>query len=138
MDIETLTPEARRAKRLQGWIEFAEDFRRNNQQLIEENTPRPRGKPTRRGDHLYFIGSDTGPIKIGSSANPEKRLKALQTSHPYKLRILAIARGEARREGIVHCQFAAHRLEGEWFDRHPDILAEIDRLNTLPHHPGVA
>jgi len=31
-------------------------------------------------------------------------------------------------ERAYHRQFAAHRLHGEWFAPHPDILAEIDRL----------
>lgn len=26
---------------------------------------------------------------------------------------------------------AAHRLHGEWFAPHPDILAEIDRLKSM-------
>ena len=59
---------------------------------------------------LYFIGGAQGPIKIGISVAPAKRLKGLQTGYPYRLRLLAV---------------------GEWFERHPDILAEIDRLDTL-------
>ena len=34
-------------------------------------------------------------------------------------------------EKEYHPRFAEHRLHGEWFHPHPDILAEIDRLNRL-------
>ena len=77
---------------------------------------------------LYFIGADEGPIKIGVSQNVEKRLKQLQTAHPHRLRILAVLVGGALREGDYHARFAEHRLEGEWFERAPAILAEIERL----------
>lgn len=78
----------------------------------------------------YFIGGDVGAIKIGRSVNPEKRLKEFQAGSPIVLRILATRQG-AQREPMYHRHFKAHRLHGEWFDRHPDILAEIDRLNNV-------
>lgn len=78
---------------------------------------------------LYFIGSDEGPIKIGVSVDPTKRLKGIQTSYPYKLQILALIPDGGMMESEYHARFAAHRLHGEWFEPHPDILAEITRLN---------
>lgn len=78
---------------------------------------------------LYFIASESGPIKIGISVNVEKRLKQLQTSHPYPLKVLAVVKAAGMQEFAYHERFAAHRLHGEWFARHPDILAEINRLN---------
>lgn len=77
----------------------------------------------------YFIGGDTGPIKIGHSVDVASRLKALRLSSPMWLRVFATCAGGEPREAAYHQQFAAHRLHGEWFVRHPDILAEIDRLN---------
>lgn len=80
---------------------------------------------------VYFIGSASGEIKIGFSNNPKSRLTTLQTSSSAKLSILAQTEGSLDTEAAYHRQFGAHRLHGEWFARHPDIIAEIDRLNTL-------
>lgn len=83
---------------------------------------------------VYFIGSEAGPIKIGKANKPETRLKELQTSHFAKLRILVTTRGGQPQEQAYHRQFREHRLHGEWFSPHEDILAEIERLATHPSH----
>jgi len=83
--------------------------------------PQPEG-------YTYFVSDGVGPIKIGFAMNVKTRLKALSTGSPVKLKVLATRRGPARVERFYHKRFAAHRLHGEWFSRHPDILAEIDRL----------
>lgn len=79
-------------------------------------------------ERVYFIASESGPIKIGMALDPQKRLKGLQTGHHEKLSILATCSGGQPQERAYHVQFAAHRLNGEWFERCPDILAEIERL----------
>lgn len=82
---------------------------------------------------LYFIQSgESGPIKIGiTGMKIEKRMKALQTAHPFKLRLLVLVKGDAMRETEYHARFAEHRLEGEWFAPHPNILTEIERLKAV-------
>lgn len=77
---------------------------------------------------VYFIGSEAGPIKIGMAQNVEARLISIQASSPVLLHLLATTGGGIKQERIYHRQFAAHRLHGEWFEPHPDILAEIERL----------
>lgn len=77
---------------------------------------------------VYFIGGDAGPIKIGSSNSPLERLATFQTGSPVVLRIHALAWGGLQKEREYHERFAAHRLHGEWFEPHEDILAEIARL----------
>ena len=83
-------------------------------------------------NHLvYFVGGVDGPIKIGWTQQPIKaRLKCIQNGSPVKLHVLATQRAPRAREGFYHRHFAAHRLHGEWFTRHPDILAEIERLQA--------
>lgn len=78
---------------------------------------------------VYFIGAESGPIKIGIAVQPGERLKTLQTSHHERLNLLAVCEGGQTLEREYHKRFAAHRLHGEWFERHPDILAEIERLS---------
>lgn len=77
---------------------------------------------------VYFIGADDGPVKIGIATCVKKRLYGLQTSNPNKLYVLATCPGGHDRELEYHAQFAAHRLSGEWFERTPELLAEITRL----------
>lgn len=77
---------------------------------------------------VYFIGSEGGPIKIGCALNVNNRLAALQCASPVRLAILATTPGRTKVERAYHARFAAHRLHGEWFAPHPDILTEIEHL----------
>ena len=78
----------------------------------------------------YFIGGSEGPVKIGMSIDPNKRLQTLQLSSPVRLSILALTSGGAERESAYHYQFADFRLHGEWFERCLEIEEEIARLNA--------
>lgn len=88
-------------------------------------------KPEQVGRLVYFIAAEHGPIKIGSALTPETRLRELQTASPYALGILAIARGGYEQERRYHQMFAGRRLMGEWFERCPEIEAEIASLQVL-------
>jgi len=73
----------------------------------------------------YFVQCNgDGPIKIGRSDNMARRLKTLQSCCPYPLKIILTERG-FEREGEHHRQFAEHRMTGEWFEPHADILQYI-------------
>jgi hypothetical protein len=78
---------------------------------------------------VYFIASESGPIKIGIATNPKSRLSGLQTGHHERLELLAICDGGMDQERAYHKQFTDRRLHGEWFERCPEIEAEIERLN---------
>jgi hypothetical protein len=83
---------------------------------------------------IYFIGSSRSQaIKIGFSAKyPTARLETLQISSPHKLKLLAVIRGNMRREKKLHEMFAESRLEGEWFKSTPELRRFINdcRLNS--------
>ena len=82
---------------------------------------------------VYFIRvGDDGPIKIGIARDPKARLSGLQTGHHETLNMLALTVGGAEQERLYHRQFRDHHLRGEWFKPHPDILAEIERVNLSP------
>lgn len=87
-----------------------------------------RADNTPSNEQCYFVAGEVGFIKIGKSKEPQKRLSGLQTGSPIPLTIIALADGGALREAAYHMQFEGHRRHGEWFDRHPDILREIERL----------
>jgi hypothetical protein len=79
----------------------------------------------------YFFGGDEGPIKIGYSRNLAHRINTLKSNTgPIKARLLARINGGREREAYYHGLFKAHRLGNEWFERCPEIQAEIDRINA--------
>ena len=77
--------------------------------------------------YIYFIqqGLD-GQIKIGYSQDPKDRLKTLQTSNPRELRLLLTLQGNEDYERKLHKQFERHKLKGEWFEPHEDVLIFIE------------
>ena len=81
-------------------------------------------------EHVYFIQSSDGRIKIGVSNHPEKRLASLQTGHAGELRLLATTPGDYRVERDWHARFAIHRLRGEWFYPAADLLEAIAALRN--------
>lgn len=75
---------------------------------------------------VYFIQAVSGgPIKIGMSQNPERRLADLQVGSPVMLRIIGAAAGGQSREAALHRRLAKYRLHGEWFADAPEVLAAI-------------
>lgn len=110
------------------------DSPRTRHRLTDEQlaTARKRCKSTPRttyGRQVYFAAASGGPIKIGASCDVARRLRELRTKTKQDLGLLAVADGGMFAEFMYQHRFASHRLHGEWFARHPDILAEIDRLN---------
>jgi hypothetical protein len=79
---------------------------------------------------IYFIqrGED-GPIKIGISNNPFKRLETFQTASDEKLHIRGVFRGTTADEALLHQKFAAQRLRGEWFENTLEIRVAIEELS---------
>lgn len=69
--------------------------------------------------YVYLIkSSETGYYKIGYSANPEQRLKQLQTGCPDKLDMIStFSSPRARKlENALHNSFSYARKHNEWFD----------------------
>lgn len=73
------------------------------------------------GEVVYFVGSADGKVKIGTSANIEKRFDALQTAASVKLTLLLTIPGGSEVETELHRRFANLRETGEWFE-HTDEL----------------
>lgn len=80
-------------------------------------------KPPKGRVCVYVIGSDHHEfVKIGMSASPYLRLKSLQTSSPFELRVLCIVEVDADDGFILETE--VHRLlrasgfsgRGEWFN----------------------
>jgi hypothetical protein len=73
---------------------------------------------------IYFIqaGGDGGLIKIGLTVDLGKRFSALKSSCPAELTLLGFEHGRREEEKALHRRFAEHRMSGEWFSPHPDIM----------------
>jgi hypothetical protein len=81
--------------------------------------------------HCRAQGELAGPVKVGFSRTPGKRLLSLQTGNPHCLKIVfqmaAPSAGLARHaEMIFHEVAKSTRLSGEWFD-----MGVADALATL-------
>lgn len=78
--------------------------------------------------HVYFIQTASGPIKIGISKNPGRRLSALQTAAHEPLTLLHSTIGDEALEKRLHADLAEHRLDGEWFRDCPAVREAMERL----------
>lgn len=80
--------------------------------------------PTREGSMVYFVQmGDDGPIKIGFSSVIERRVSHMQNGNPYPLRLLRTMPGGPADERKLHHRFARWRLQGEWFEPTPELVA---------------
>lgn len=91
---------------------------------------------TYRDAFVYFVQCASGPIKIGSAINVNRRLVELQTGCPYELFLLAVTSGGEQREYEYHRQFAAALIRNEWFWPTPELLLEISRFGQRPSWPS--
>jgi hypothetical protein len=78
--------------------------------------------------YIYLVWANgTDKYKIGSSAYPERRVKALQTGSPIPLSLIAVKEVEnaEMEERKLHKLWDKHRSQGEWFTFHPVKVPEI-------------
>ena len=80
------------------------------------------------GDYTYFMWDcNSHLVKIGKSVDPARRAAELGSSGARKIELLVVLRG-GWLEALYHRHFADLRVEGEWFEPHPDLIDEIVRL----------
>lgn len=72
--------------------------------------------------YLYVIAAEAhphGPCKLGVSADPDQRLRRLQTGHPDRLRVYHREPVDADKvktlEKLLHRDLHHTRQRGEWF-----------------------
>jgi hypothetical protein len=86
---------------------------------------------------VYFMRpiGKRGPIKIGCSIRPAKRLRDVEIWSPDLLEIVATAPGDHAHERSLHGLFAEQRRHGEWFNwskRLGDLIDHVIANGTLP------
>ena len=87
---------------------------------------------------IYFIQIENGeksdaPIKIGFSDNLKTRLMDIQIALPYKINLLAVAKGDKQLEHLLHQEFAQDRIRGEWFRPTERLWALIEDIREKQH-----
>lgn len=71
---------------------------------------------------IYFLLTENAKfVKIGYAKDPQGRVKAVQTSCPYKLFLLGMIEGTEQEERHLHCKFNSYRSYGEWFHYESEI-----------------
>lgn len=80
-----------------------------------------------RREVVYFIADGGDFIKIGYTANIDKRFAALRGSNTKPLTLIGCVDGTRRHELALHELLAEHRGPGEWFRDCPDVR-EVVRI----------
>lgn len=79
-------------------------------------------------DYLYVMQAVSGRVKIGRTADPEKRRRSLETASGHRVFLIAALPNMGRRELSIHIRLKAYRLIGEWFSGTPEGQAAIERV----------
>jgi hypothetical protein len=67
-------------------------------------------------EFVYFIQQgEHGPVKIGRSNRPERRIGNLQTGNPDELSLRHVIPGNKDTERHLHARFKPWLIRGEWF-----------------------
>ena len=90
---------------------------------------------------LYVIAASvTGPVKLGISVDPARRLKQLQTGHAEKLHLYhsAPARLEKARlyERLLHRDISHTKSYGEWFSLTVEQAVAHIRFTFIEYEPS--
>jgi len=80
-------------------------------------------------EHIYFIKSENGLVKIGRTSHLLNRLSSLKNSSPCKISLIYSENGGLKKEKELHTLFKKYHHHGEWFKLSKEILDYIDFRN---------
>lgn len=107
-----------------------ERARKKQEREAAKRAKQEEAKQKRKGQVYFIQQGEDGPIKIGYSTTPEKRLQSLNTASPYPLYLRAVIEGGKKLEQELHERFAAYKMDGEWFSPHEELLQFIAGLRS--------
>lgn len=76
-------------------------------------------------EYVYFVQSDSGAIKIGTTKNVSVRVKSLSGGVPGGVRLLKVVSGGRKLERQLHVEFAGDRIGFEWFKSSDALRARM-------------
>ena len=80
-----------------------------------------------RTGYIYFAQMEnTGPIKIGISTDPHKRMASINTGSPYPITLLYFTPGCEEDEKALHREFMKFSIRNEWFHPVKEIFKSIE------------
>lgn len=76
---------------------------------------------------VYFVApvGDTTKVKIGVTSDLQTRLQSISAEFADGIELIAQCEGGVETERAFHSMLDAHRLEGEWFIRAPEVEVVI-------------
>ena len=84
--------------------------------------------------YVYFLlDKSNGAVKIGTTTNPNKRLKTIQCGHSQPLEILKVVEGGYELEAELHKKFVDYKILGEWFKVHKNLTSYIKTLKQADY-----
>lgn len=121
---ESINGEAMHQARKMRLAEF--EARRNDRARAAALCAAGRDQPGR----VYF--AECGDfIKIGyTTLSVDRRITDLSTGNPLPFSVLLVVKANPAFEKNLHKRFASIRHRGEWFEKHPDLLALIAELKA--------
>lgn len=81
--------------------------------------------------YVYFIQAEDGPIKIGTTREPEARLRHFQAHNAHEVYFLGVFPSTARHERLLHSRLCRHRIRGEWYEPHDDVYDAIEACELV-------
>lgn len=82
----------------------------------------PLDPPRLSGVYIVLCGDR---VKIGVADNIRTRLQHIRAMCPYEVSLLAVMRGDAKLEAVLHERFATSRLHCEWFAVTEDLVSLV-------------
>ena len=75
---------------------------------------------------VYAVqAGEDGPLKIGIAACVRSRVRDLQCSSHHHLTVVDEFEGSRGVELALHRHLRSHRIRGEWFNRHPEVMKAL-------------
>lgn len=85
---------------------------------------------------LYFIqAGESGPVKIGISETPLRRMANMQVGNHERLRLIAVARVPIDAESDLHARLFEHHVHGEWFRPATAVIEIAQAYEARGHRP---
>jgi len=89
-----------------------------------------------RPSYIYVLENPVSRrLKIGTSRVPDRRQRDLEAGAGGPLNRIALVPGDYRLERELHTRFAAHRVAGEWFEPHEEVVTWLHSLTSVPVAP---
>lgn len=81
---------------------------------------------------IYFIQSESGPVKIGfATKSAVARMSELQVGSYEELNLLKWILGTKEEESALQERFSEARIRGEWYRPVPELMSYIESLSII-------